>query len=232
MIILCRFFLLSHHKTFLPLYHMPHMLSWRKKQRIMEMVRVRSCYAGAFELMLVVESALESSSFSSDTYFFHHINNISRSIKKCSHATHINACPPRQTHMKWGWIGNYYVVNITHPTACIVWMRQAQNTVMNMFVHLVWVTRWLYWNSSSHQLKLLSFLESLFTLSSPHKPHHYTIAVFSQMRCDFPALIICVLRFWVFQRKLIFRAILGSVLRECVSRFVDGERLKSDFSAG
>lgn len=28
MIILCRFFLLSLHKTFLPLHHKPHMLSW------------------------------------------------------------------------------------------------------------------------------------------------------------------------------------------------------------
>lgn len=50
---------------------------------------------------------------SSDTYFFHHINNNSLSHSSFSHPP-----PPLQTHMKCGWMGNYYVVNITHPNAC------------------------------------------------------------------------------------------------------------------
>lgn len=94
MIILCRFFLLSLHKTFLPL-HFSTLYTCsveETKRRTMEMLRVRSCFAKSIvpSFTSKLESTLQSGSHSSETYFFHHINNKSSS--------HFNPRPPLQTH--------------------------------------------------------------------------------------------------------------------------------------
>lgn len=65
------------------------------------------------ELIFLHAKLPDSTLLSSDTYFFHHINN-----NPLSHSSFSHPSPPLQTHMKCGWMGNYYVVNITHPTAC------------------------------------------------------------------------------------------------------------------
>lgn len=143
MIILCRFFLLSLHKTFLPLHNMLTHAQLKKDTTHHEIVRVRSCSVEAFEITLAVAPALESSSLSSDTYFFHHINNIPHSTQRRSYA----AYPPRQTHMKWGWIGNYYVVNITHPTAYS--LNETCTKYCDEYVCTFrWVTVWLHFDFS------------------------------------------------------------------------------------
>lgn len=73
MIILCRFFLLSLHKTF----RIPHMLSWGNERRTIETVRVRSCFVEVRVIFSPLPPSLVGPkiSLSSDTYFFHHINN-------------------------------------------------------------------------------------------------------------------------------------------------------------
>lgn len=92
---------------------MPHMLSWREENAAPWKWLGWGHDTGLRAYLNACKTTRLSPTLSSDTYFFHHINN-----NPLSHSSFSHPSPPLQTHMKCGWMGNYYVVNITHPTAC------------------------------------------------------------------------------------------------------------------